>query len=287
MTRLLHSPLVRFLRKSAFLYFGKQIPRMAACLAYFLLLTVFPLLICVNAFLGLLNLNTSDLLVYLGVIFPEMSLGMVSSYLSYISLNQSGALLAAGLIMTVISSSAAYRILVRVMADIYGRSPRGGIRNLLVSILFPLAFLLTIYLSICVIVTGEWFLGMLSQRFVLGATLLSWSWMRFVLLFGVFLLFITGIYNGAAPKGVPRLPLYIAGILSSIALVAASILFSWFIGMSTRYSLVYGSLVSLIVLLVWLYLCGNILLLGNVFSFVWYRDFSRFNKSDWRISSEK
>ena len=51
----------------------------------------------------------------------------------------------------------------------------------------------------------------------------------------------------------------------------ASMLFSWFIGLSSRYSLIYGSLASLVVLLVWLYLCGNILILGNVFNFVWYR----------------
>jgi membrane protein len=40
---------------------------------------------------------------------------------------------------------------------------------------------------------------------------------------------------------------------------------------STRYSLVYGSLASVIILLVWLYLCGNILILGNVANFVLYR----------------
>lgn len=36
--------------------------------------------------------------------------------------------------------------------------------------------------------------------------------------------------------------------------------------MSSRYALVYGSLASLIILLVWLYFCGNILLLGAVVS---------------------
>ena len=46
--------------------------------------------------------------------------------------------------------------------------------------------------------------------------------------------------------------------------MACSILFSWFIGMSSRYSLVYGSLASLIILLAWLYFCGNILLMGAV-----------------------
>ena len=51
---------------------------------------------------------------------------------------------------------------------------------------------------------------------------------------------------------------------TAAAIAGASVVFSWFIGMSSRYALVYGSLASLIILLVWLYLCGNILLLGAV-----------------------
>ena len=39
-------------------------------------------------------------------------------------------------------------------------------------------------------------------------------------------------------------------------------------GNSARYSLVYGSLASVILLLVWLYLCGTILIMGNVLNYV-------------------
>ena len=60
-------------------------------------------------------------------------------------------------------------------------------------------------------------------------------------------------------------------VLAALAMVAASAVFSWFIGMSSRYALVYGSLVSIIILLVWLYFCGQILFLGIVFTSVWYR----------------
>ena len=64
----------------------------------------------------------------------------------------------------------------------------------------------------------------------------------------------------------------VAGALvAAAALVVASMIFSWIIGLSSRYSLVYGSLTSMIVMLVWLYLCGNILIIGNVFNCVWYR----------------
>ena len=73
------------------------------------------------------------------------------------------------------------------------------------------------------------------------------------------------------PRGRPRPPILTGAFLAAVALVAATALFSWFIGLSSRYSLVYGSLASVIILLVWLYLCGNILILGNVFNCVWYR----------------
>lgn len=59
--------------------------------------------------------------------------------------------------------------------------------------------------------------------------------------------------------------------LISILLAAASGLFSMFISLSTRYSTVYGSLASVIILMLWLYLCGNIVNLGNVLNYVWWR----------------
>ena len=99
----------------------------------------------------------------------------------------------------------------------------------------------------------------------------DWQWFRFLLLFLLVFLFVLLVYRMAAPRGRPRPPILTGAFLAAVALVAATALFSWFIGLSSRYSLVYGSLASVIILLVWLYLCGNILILGNVFNCVWYR----------------
>ena len=99
----------------------------------------------------------------------------------------------------------------------------------------------------------------------------EWQWFRFLLLFLLVLLFVLLTYRMAAPRGEPRPPVLSGAFLAAGALVAATALFSWFIGLSSRYSLVYGSLASVIILLVWLYLCGNILILGDVFNCVWYR----------------
>ena len=75
----------------------------------------------------------------------------------------------------------------------------------------------------------------------------------FLLLFCLVMVFISLVYRMSAPIGKPRPPVLRGAILAAAALVGASALFSWFIGMSSRYSLVYGFLASVIILLV----CGS------------------------------
>lgn len=274
MKKFWNTPAVRFVRRCVFLYFDKKVPRSAACLAYFLLLTIFPLLICTNAFLALLELDTSGFLGDFGGFLPAPALDIVQAYLEYLDKNQSGAMLTTGLVMTMVSASAAFRTLTQAMAEVYDRKPaHGPLRSLLLSVGISAALLLTVYLSILVILTGEGFLRWVASHspLPLERAITLWNSLRYLLLFCVLLLFITALSRLAAPRGTPKAAILVSSGLSAFALVAASVLFSWFIGLSTRYSLVYGSLVSVVIMLLWLYLCGNILLAGNVLGCVWYQ----------------
>lgn len=266
---------VRFIREMVALYFGKNVPRAAAELAYFLILSFFPIIICINAFIGVLQVDVNYILGALEPILPPSLLGVVSEYLGYITVNESPALLAAGLAMTMFSASAAMRSLMNVMDEVYEkRSFNNGFWQIVASVIFSLLLLVTIYLSLVVVLTGRWFFHVLEEYlpFQMGwGDGGSWQWLRFFLLFGMVLLLILLVYRMSAPRGKPRPPLFGGALLAAVALVASSILFSWFIGMSSRYSLVYGSLTSVVIMLLWLYLCGNILILGNVFNSVRYR----------------
>ncbi len=270
MQRLWNNRAVRFIRACVSLYFEKQIPRASAGLAYFLLLTLFPLLICVNAFLGLLHLDSAQVYSLVESIVPEAGLDAIEVYLSYISGNQSGALLFAGVVAVFTSASAAFRTMMNTLAAVYEGKPLRGLRGILISILFPVGLLLTIYISIGVIVTGDWLANWLGLYFEVLPFFTIWRSLRFWVLFLVFFLFLLLMSRLAAPRGTPGVPLMAGSALSAFALVASSVLFSAFISFSTRYSLVYGSLMSVVVMMLWLYLCGNILLSGNVLSWVWY-----------------
>lgn len=276
MQRLWASPPVRFVREIVDVYFDRRVSRSAAELAYFLILSFFPILICINAFVGLLNLDVNQVLAAAEEFIPAASASILSDYLGYISSNQSNALFVGGLIMTLFSASAAFRALMSIMEDIYGRRSYTGVMQIVASVAFSILFLATIYLSFIVLLTGTWFFHLMGRYFPWITQLLSsWQWMRFVILFCLVLLFILLVYRVSAPRGKPRPPVLTGAVLATLALVASSALFSWFIGLSSRYSLVYGSLASVIILLVWLYLCGNILIIGNVFNYVLYQTASK------------
>lgn len=273
MKQLLELPPIKFIADIVEIYFSKRISRSAAALAYFLILTFFPIVICINAFIGLLELDVNSVMIAAQPFLPGESIGILGDYLSYINENQSTGLLIAGIGVTLFSASAAFRTLMSTMDEIYDRNSYTGIWQVVASVIFSILLLVTIYLSMVVLLTGEWLFQLVGDVLHLDFGLLpvNWQWLRFLLLFALVLLFVLLVYRMAAPRGKPRPPILSGGVLATVSLVAASVLFSWFIGLSSKYSLVYGSLASVIILLVWLYLCGNILMLGNVFNCVWYR----------------
>lgn len=276
MERLTRNPVVRFVWDIVDLYFSKRVSRSAAELAYFLILSFFPALICINAVIGTLNLDVVSLLEEAAVIIPEAALAVLTEYVRYITTNQSHALLVGGIIMMLFSASAAMRSLMNVMDDIYERRAYSGLWQIVASVVFSVLFLLTIYLSLVVVLTGNWFFHLLEEfihRFPRLAHVKlpwEWQWMRFLILFCLVMAVVMLVYRATAPRGRPRPPILTGAFLASGALVLASILFSYFIGLSSRYSLIYGSLGSVVILLVWLYLCGNIIILGSCFNKVWY-----------------
>lgn len=260
------------------LYSRHNVPRAAGALAYFFVLSVFPVILCLTAAIGLAHMDVRELLLALERVLPQAALELVGEYVDYAAKNQSPALLYAALPAIALSASAALRVLLDTMDELYDHPRDTGARRIVVSVLFSVLFLVTVYLSILVIFTGRWFLNWLARTLpeqlaaMVNFAALSrlWQWLRYLLLFCFVMLLVLALYRLGTPKKQARLgPLAASALLCSGALVAASAVFSWFIGLSSRYSLLYGSLASIIILLLWLYLCGTILLLGAVWGRVW------------------
>ena len=244
------------------IYVDCRIPVAAAGLAYFLTLTFYPLLICLQAMLGSLFPGSEQLRNLLSGLLPEDTVSAILEYLRYVSVNRSEAMLAMALTVVASSSAAAFRVIERTLGEMRGKRRFRGAAALAFSFCFSVLFLAAVYLAAILVSTGKWFLAFADRHIRFMNISDSWSWGRFVLLFLLLFVMISGVYRVTAPKDAQR-RLLPGAALASAALVAVGVIFSAFIGASVKYPLIYGSLAGVIVIMLWFYTCGVILLLGG------------------------
>lgn len=256
------------------IYVSTRVSRSAAALSYALTLSLFPTLICVHAMLASFATNLSSMLDGLTTFIPEGTLQSIGDYIDYISAQDNRSVLTAGLIAMATTSAAVFRSIHSIMADIQGAPRFKGIFKLLFSFLFSLLFLGAIYFAIIVMVAGNWFISILSKILPHATALGLWAWLRYPLLFIILVFIMYGLYRINTPKEIKN-TIFPGAIIVSVVLVLVSALFSWFIGMSTRYPLVYGSLASIIISMLWMYICSQILIMGNAFNVVLRRHKTR------------
>jgi len=262
------------LRDLTALYVDHRVARSAAALSYYLTLSLFPFIIVLMSLLSMIDIDMEALSAMAEGVIPDGTLRMIGNYLSYIANNRSPHMLMAGLLLMVTMSSASFRTIMSAMEDIQGIPRYGGFRGVLVSFVFSIVFLVTIYISCIVIMFGDWSMHALEQISILSWITDIWPWARFGILFLTLYLVITAIYRALAPKE-DNIPRSGGALIASLLLVAVSVIMSRIIDMSVRYKLVYGSLASITILMVWLYSCGVILIMGNAFNMSFSKFFSK------------
>lgn len=249
------------------IYFEKRVSRSAAAMSYYMLLTVFPLLICLNAMLGSLFPTTERFLAFAEGLLPENTILALSDYLRYISGNTGGGMLTAGLALMFTTTAAVFRAIHNIMADLHGEPRFHALHSWPISFVFSLIFLAVMYFAVLVILLGSELMEILAAHVRLLNPDSLWNVLRFPILFLVLLGMLWGLYRITAPESA-RGRLLPGAVAATAGIELLSVLFSIFIGMSAKYAMVYGSLASLIILALWLYLCCTIVIMGNALNAV-------------------
>ena len=248
-------------RRTVRLFAEHRLPRSAAGLSYFLTLAFFPLIICLHTMMGGFLPATEQVYELLNGLLPQDTVETVTEYLRYVSQNQSLLMTLAAFFVLAMASSAAFRLINGAMESMRGEKHFSDVFQIGFSFLFSLIFLAAIYIAVLFTVTGKWFLEF-ADRFIMYVNIsAAWSWVRFVLLFLLLFVILSGVYKITAPRDRP-VRILPGAAAASVALVGASILFSYFISFTVRL-LVYGSLASVIIMMFWLYVCGIILFVGG------------------------
>ena len=253
--------IVQFAKGFFNIYFKSNLPRASAALSYYLTMTVFPLIICLYTLLGNSYDKAIRVLHFFEAFFTVETVAIAGDFLGYVARNHSSAMMAAGLMLLITSSSAAFRSLQITIGEMQGQQRFEGFAFFLGSIVFSLAFVAALYFGIIVMFTGREFI-MLINRFLpfidIGA---SWNTLRFILFGGIEFMMIFVLYSVCMPSP-DRYSVWPGALLSTAATVCVSIIFSVFIGASTKYPLVYGSIASIILLMFWLYMTCMVIYCG-------------------------
>lgn len=245
-------------------YYVHDVARDSAALTYYLLFALFPLLIFVSALLGILELDIDSITAVLTPLLPADVVGVVRSYLTYVAANQSRQLLWFSLVFSIWFPMRSTGCLMHSLRKAFGRSaPENMLLTQLRNLLFTVWMILVIGLTLVLVVVGRRALHFLSRIVPLSETFISvWGYLRFIILGLVMAISLGILYQLALGQ---RRPLreVLPGVGSSLAAwLLLSMAFSYYVENMARYAQLYGSIATIVVVLLWLYMSGQVLILG-------------------------
>lgn len=147
------------------------------------------------------------------------------------------------------------------------------------SLLYTLVFIVFILIVVAVMLFGET-ISDIIKLYLPGLnpfqTLIKWRYVIFI----VILVFVfMNAYKFLGKTKIPFKKMLVGAIFSSLGWIAVSVVYSIYIENFSKASYIYGSLAAVMFLLLWVWLCMIILLLGaHINRFIYENDESIFKK---------
>lgn len=242
-----------------------DVTALGAQLAFFFLLALFPLLIFMVTLLPYLNLPKEQLFSFLLTYAPEEVYLLIETTLDEVLSSRNGGLLSIGFLATIWSASNGMNAMIKSLNrsyDIEETRPFFIARG--ISVIFTLLLILLFIIALVLPIFGKQIGSVLFSYLGYEAGFLEvWNNIRWtippIMIFIVFML----LY-WIAPNRKLYLKSVIPGaIFATLGWILVSFAFSLYVSSFANYSATYGSIGGIIVLMMWLYFSGMILMVGG------------------------
>jgi len=242
-----------------------DLPGLSAQLAYFFLLSLFPLLIVLFTLLPYIPIPHQNILGMIKDFAPDEAMALIEKNVKEIMSQRNGGLLSFGIIGTIWSASNGINAIVRAFNKAYNvKESRSFIvaRGMAVLLTFGMifVFLLALILPVFGKEIGLFLFSQLgyTEEFIKIWNALSWLGSGIIL----FLIF-TGLYWIAPNVKIKCRSAFPGAIFATVGWIISSMGLSFYVGNFSNYSLTYGGIGAIIVLMIWLYLSAFIIILGG------------------------
>lgn len=254
------------------IYEGDLLTRSAA-LAYYFLLALFPLLLFLVAVLGYFaEAGTelrNNLLIYLSKVVPRAASALIYTTVDEITKNTSGGKLSFGLLTALWVASSGVAAIGETLNVAYGvRESRPFWRARLSAIGLTIMLAVLIVVALALVLYGGEIGEGLAVRFGLGSLFtVIWTLLQWPIILAFVLLSFALVYYFAPNLNDQKWYWITPGSFIGLLLwLLVSLLFRVYLRFFDSYSMTYGSLGAVIVLMLWFYMTGAALLIGGAFN---------------------
>lgn len=242
----------------------------AAQLAYFFLLSLFPFLLFLMTLIAYLPIDDQTIIGFIETYAPGGIAEMINENVSELVNNRNGSLLSIGIIGTLWSASNAINAIMKGFNEAYEvDEDRSFIVARLIAILLTLAMFFVICMAFLLPVFGK-IIGEFLFTFVgMSEGFLSvWETLRWVISSVTFFIVLLALYKLAPNKRIYLKNAVWGALFATVGWQLVSLAFSYYVNSIGNYAASYGSLGTVIVLMIWFYLTGIIILIGGVINAV-------------------
>ena len=241
---------------------------LAAQLAFYLILALFPFLLVLVSLMGTFSSPAlaRDVLDYFQQVTPQQVYGLIDSYLSDILSGSKPApgLFSIGLLITLWSASGAFAALINALNkayDIEETRPFWKVRG--IALLMTLGLSVLILLGVLLLVFGPPIGRGIADLFGLGDVfLLVWNIVRWPVALFFMVFTVALLYYFAPDADQPFRWITPGGFIGVLLWVLASLVFRFYVSNFGSYDETYGSIGAVIVLLLYLYISSLTILFG-------------------------
>lgn len=247
-------------------YQHDKVGKSAAALTYYLIFALFPFLLFISTLLGFLNIPMVSLSGHLSQFLPEDMIMLLNVCIAQVTENRSSTVLAFSLIISLWSPIRAVNALMDAINVAYRGNPRkSAIKYKIFTLGYMLLVIIFILVALFIVVIGENVLQWIGNYFpfmIPNQLILLWSKLRFLPLAMILFCVLSSLYYVSPSERPKRKYVFPGAFISLLSWLAFSIGFAYYVDNMANYSVVYGSIGAIIILLMWFYFSAITILMG-------------------------
>lgn len=237
---------------------------LAAQLAYYFMLSLFPMLIFILSLIPLFNINQKSIISQIESNTPAQASSIITNILTDVMSNANGGILSFGLILALWTASNGMTALMNSFNVAYDvEDSRNFFVSKAMAVFFTLLIGITMPITLVLFTFGQQIGNFLFGPLGLDEAV-KWvfSVLRTVLpVIAIFIVF-TLLYTMAPNVKIKMKSVLPGALFATVIWILGTLAFGFYVSNFGNYSKTYGSIGGVIVLMLWLYITGFILILG-------------------------